>query len=351
MPSQEFTPSVPTLAALQDAPEALRALMQHLRFSPENGRIWLDNRRMLLVDAFSIGTLRRELIDSLGIEPARGLLTRMGYASGTRDADLAQRVRDAGEPYRESFLSGMSMSALEGVAMVEPLRVEMDVEAGVFYGEYPWRDSSEGEIHVTNYGVGPDSVCWTQVGYACGYASVFMGRPIIFREVQCCGMGHEVCRVIGKPLEQWDNGENDFKYLQSAPFVNRRVADMEPVVHTPERDKRAAKLPHATYKELVGVSPRFNAACHLLNRVAPTNATVSFLGESGVGKEMFSRALHSISRRSDGPFIPVNCAAIPDNLLESELRGGERRLYRRGNFAPGSFRNGQRRHAVLKRGR
>ena len=78
---------------------------------------------------------------------------------------------------------------------------------------------------------------------------------------------------------------------------------------------------------LVGVSAQFNAACHMLNRVADTDATVLFLGESGVGKERFAQALHAIGRRRDGPFVAVNCAAIPEDLMESELFGTERGAY------------------------
>jgi len=68
-------------------------LMSRLRFTPGDGRILLDEQRMLLLHAESMGTLRRELIESLGIDAARGLLTRMGYNSGARDAELARRVR------------------------------------------------------------------------------------------------------------------------------------------------------------------------------------------------------------------------------------------------------------------
>ena len=75
---------------------------------------------------------------------------------------------------------------------------------------------------------------------------------------------------------------------------------------------------------MVGVSAAFATACHRLQRVAPTSATVLFVGESGVGKEMFARMLHQVSPRKEQPFISVNCAAIPDSLVESELFGVER---------------------------
>ena len=75
---------------------------------------------------------------------------------------------------------------------------------------------------------------------------------------------------------------------------------------------------------MVGASPGFNAVCHMIRRVASTRATVLFLGESGVGKEVCARTLHRISACSDGPFVAVNCAAIPEALVESELFGVDR---------------------------
>ena len=66
----------------------LEDIAECLFFSPGDGRIWLNDQRMVLMHSSSLGNLRRELIDSLGIERARGLLTRAGYESGARDAQL-----------------------------------------------------------------------------------------------------------------------------------------------------------------------------------------------------------------------------------------------------------------------
>jgi DNA-binding NtrC family response regulator len=75
---------------------------------------------------------------------------------------------------------------------------------------------------------------------------------------------------------------------------------------------------------IAGRHPRTRAAIRLLERVAPTESTVLLLGESGTGKELFARALHALSARKGGPFIAVNCAAIPETLMENELFGHEK---------------------------
>lgn len=75
---------------------------------------------------------------------------------------------------------------------------------------------------------------------------------------------------------------------------------------------------------LVGKSQSIEHLKHLIDQVAKTEATVLILGESGTGKELVARIIHQNSTRKDGPFIPVNCAAIPLELLESELFGHEK---------------------------
>src|SRR3954467_15451734 len=75
---------------------------------------------------------------------------------------------------------------------------------------------------------------------------------------------------------------------------------------------------------IVGQSPALRATLDIIRQAAPSSATVLLLGESGTGKELFARALHEHSTRAQAPFVPINCAAIPESILESELFGYER---------------------------
>ena len=95
-----------------------------------------------------------------------------------------------------------------------------------------------------------------------------------------------------------------------------------------ELEHENRKLQRATHRSpfdgVVASSPRMLEVCKLVERVAPSNVSVLLLGESGTGKELLARALHTLNPRSANKFVAINCAAIPDTLLESELFGYER---------------------------
>src|SRR5215212_7584578 len=83
-------------------------------------------------------------------------------------------------------------------------------------------------------------------------------------------------------------------------------------------------LPLSVVLEPVMGSPVMRDFDRVLRAVSSKDVTVTFVGESGAGKEVMARRLHDLSPRRDGPFVPINCAAIPDALFESELFGHER---------------------------
>ncbi|HBX37368.1 MAG TPA: sigma-54-dependent Fis family transcriptional regulator, partial [Pseudohongiella sp.] len=78
------------------------------------------------------------------------------------------------------------------------------------------------------------------------------------------------------------------------------------------------------FRSLVGSSPAVQRIRQIMSQVANTEVTVLITGESGTGKEVVARNLHANSRRSSKPFVPINCGAIPPDLLESELFGHEK---------------------------
>jgi len=302
-------------------------LAEHLHFCPDEGRIELFDQRMLLMHGYSLAELRRELVERLGLEPTRELFSRIGYQQGVEDARGLQR--EQGGDLHAALKLGPRLREIEGFVRNRVVdRMQFDPDSGRFWGDYYWQHSWEAETHLRQFGVGGTPACWMMAGYACGYTTAMMGRPIIWREVECVAMGHPHCRVIGQPIEDCEDPDEAMRFLRVEDFVTapRHRRDEEAPVELssgngPEPGSDCV-LP-----DLVGASPAFNAVAWRLKRVASTDATVLFTGESGVGKERFSKALHAIGPRADQPFVSVNCAAIPQDLVEAELFGVERGAY------------------------
>ena len=110
--------------------------------------------------------------------------------------------------------------------------------------------------------------------------------------------------------------------MQELKLLLRRcihVVELEKEYHKLQQSQRAD-----VFEDMLGTSPQMHAVFDLIRKVAGTNAPVLLLGESGTGKEMAAAAIHRCSARKDGPFVAINCNAIPENLLESELFGHEK---------------------------
>ena len=97
------------------------------------------------------------------------------------------------------------------------------------------------------------------------------------------------------------------------------MVELEKEYHELQQSRRAD-----VFEDMLGTSPQMQAVFAFIRKVAVTNAPVLLLGESGTGKEMAAAAIHRRSTRKDGPFVAINCNAIPENLLESELFGHEK---------------------------
>jgi two-component system, NtrC family, response regulator HydG len=285
-----------------------------LWFPPGEGEVWLGEQRVLLFYPSSYQTLVRALFEEAGPDAARQALLRLGYSAGTNAAALLLS-RGNGRVSAESFARAQAMLGVVGVAKIGAVDVELDAPRGHFAADITWTQSLDSDFYLSHLGLSAAPVCHSMVGYANAYASALTGVPVAFREVECQGCGHAVCRAIGRTVSAWGDDAADLGYPRPHEIINRFAA----------RGNGADA--GGDDPDLVGASPGFTAAFQLVERVAPTTVDVLFLGETGVGKELFARALHRISPRRTGPFVAVNCAAIPEGLVEAELFGVERGAY------------------------
>ena len=113
-----------------------------------------------------------------------------------------------------------------------------------------------------------------------------------------------------------------YDYIEKPPDLNNLLNSVRSALVKTKRKKIPKKTKKTNSKyEIVGESKQIKSVKSLIEKIAPTNAKVLILGPNGSGKELVARQIHSNSLRSDGPFIEVNCAAIPSELIESELFG------------------------------
>jgi two-component system response regulator AtoC len=121
-------------------------------------------------------------------------------------------------------------------------------------------------------------------------------------------------------LGAFDYVQKPFDVAQVKQVVAKAFADQPFTVGREERTEPQA----GSMNNLIGLSQKMREVYKLVGKVSMTRATVLIQGESGTGKELIARAIHANSPRADKPFIPINCGAIPENLLESEMFGYER---------------------------
>lgn len=299
--------------------ENLPELANRLKLSFRSGHISLEGQRMVLMHTHALAALRRELVETLGMDRARGVLTRMGYASGQRDARMVRTIMP--KACDDDLMNlGPQLHTLEGIVNARPIHFDIDVAAGIYHGEFLWENSHEADEHLDQFGQHHESVCWTQIGYASGYTSEVMKRPVMFREVECRACGDTQCRIIGKLVSEWgDEIEAELHYLQPERLGDQIVELQNQVEHL-----RYSIDDNASFVDLVGQSEAFLETTEMVCKAATSDVSVLLLGETGVGKELFARAIHQASPRADQEFVAVNCAAMPEELLEAELFGAEK---------------------------
>ena len=174
-----------------------------LRLSPEEGRLWLGDSRAILLTTQSMGALRKALIDTVGIDYARGILLRFGFACGYSDA-VGLRARAAFKNDREWLLAGPRMHTLVGHVQAEPIDFTLSPDHKQFHVRARWINSYEAEEHRAFLGKADQPACWSLTGYASGWATAVLGGKALAVETGCAAMGRDCCELEIRRLSEWD---------------------------------------------------------------------------------------------------------------------------------------------------
>lgn len=174
-----------------------------LNFNPEDGLLRLGEDRMLMFRQDSLGKLRRLLFDQVGASLARSVLSRFGYQCGQGDYEAMRKTYDWDSDL-DAYAVGPVLHTHEGIVHASVTKLDIDREAGKFSVAGIWRNSYEAEIHLQQFGRSDKPVCHSLAGYVSGYASAFMGRPVLAIETKCVACGDDHCVPEARLLEDWD---------------------------------------------------------------------------------------------------------------------------------------------------
>ena len=300
-----------------------------LELDSEGGVIRFAGQRALLLDAVAMGLLRKYLVENFGLTAARTVLTQFGFAHGWRMAEAMQAEFKwhSDEEWRRA---GTRIHALEGLFRVEPgSKGALSKEGVMLVASY------EAEQHLLHFGRSDVPVCWTICGLTSGYISRSEGKEIYVLEDRCMGKGDAACHLIGRTREEWgDERAEELRFFEPNRLREcldvslQRVTETLKAAERKLREHRRALVRVARdVEDPLGVVTKSSAMHRLVDlarRVAKVDSTVLITGESGSGKERIARLVHDESMRAAGPFIAVNCGAITETLLESELFGHAR---------------------------
>jgi len=287
------------------------------------GSIDFQGRRLVLHSTDAFASLRKDLFEMVGARQARRILTRYAYFWGQADAAAMRRVFKW-DTLLDLVKAGPRLHALQGVARWVTKRLDLDEKTGHFFMDVTWHGSGEADEHLAHLGKSEHPVCWMLAGYASGFMSYVLDKNIYFVEQSCRAQGGRVCTAIGKDIDSWKGELSPHQAYFSADDIKGKIRNLTDELRRVSRELAAneRQLSTLTKPPLVEVrSPSFTRVIELATRIAPFDSSVLITGESGVGKEVVARLVHARSLRTKGPFLAINCGALPETLLDSELFG------------------------------
>ncbi|MCB9474458.1 MAG: sigma-54-dependent Fis family transcriptional regulator [Candidatus Delongbacteria bacterium] len=300
-----------------------------LELDPEGGLIRFAGQRAVLLDATAMGLLRKYLVENFGETAARTVLTQFGFAQGWRMADAMRRefTWTSSLDWRRA---GPRLCMLEGLFQVEHGSEDPRSRDGAML-----LSSYEAEQHLLHFGRAESPVCWTISGLMSGYASHIEGEEIFVLEDRCLGRGQAGCHLQGRTRAEWgDERRDELTFFEAGRLQDCLDVSLHRVTETLKAVELKLKARHRALRGVtrhvvepsgtVAKSKRMLELVDLARRVAKVDASLLITGESGSGKERIARLVHEESTRAAGPFVAVNCGAITETLLESELFGHAR---------------------------
>lgn len=292
---------------------SVKELLSSLIFNPRDGTIRLNGDRIVMQRAAVGADLKRELIRYLGRDDAKAFLIRLGFLSGQADARFV-RASWPGLDIGDAFTAGTRLHMFSGVVRVETVHNDFDFAKKRFSGEFLWHDSVEAAEFRHQHMHTAEPVCWTQLGYASGYASQFFDTLIVYKEVECAAEGHRSCRVIGKPAEMWGAGDPDVVLFRDQVAGDGPAATLTGLNRAPLQRARGIATSEI---DRVLLAPVLNR----LDRLARSALPVVIAGAPGTGRWRAAQYLIRAASKTAGAPRLVHGSQVSADLLPDIASG------------------------------
>jgi two-component system response regulator HydG len=288
---------------------------------PTHGFPLFGPSRILSISIATLERFHRDFVEMVDKNTRKHIAEKLSYEVGLGQATTLSSLYSF-PSLAEHLRAGSRLRSLTGYCHEQINALETTPEGKLIRFTGNWSESFETTIYLKatdrkGNGHAEEPVCIALCGILSGYASAVFGEDISVKETACQAMGDTSCHFEGRPTADWAHGEAP-SYNESGITLASNIIKL--------KERIGAERPRPAVVPFFAPSPVSKAASfkNVLDRtdkVAPTDATVLILGESGSGKEVVARRIHVRSKRSRAPFLAINCAALPPDLLESELFG------------------------------
>ena len=288
------------------------------------------SQRLIFTGVTTLHRFGKDLQSIMGRKTSAMVMMRLGYDTGLAGAmGLADMYAfDSPEEWLKAF---NILLPATGMALQTDTDYELDLENKTIRYSGIWKNSFEVQVwNMFHEGLSPKPVCHLLSGVISGYLTAILGKDVMAHELSCRAQGHKYCTFEALPMDEWGEDPSKIHKPLKADWVNEEIERLKYEIKRSRQaiDKQKLELnqlksnpaDHRQHK-IVYRSTQMGQVVNLAATAAPSDSNILIQGESGTGKELVARFIHQTSNRVDHPFLAINCAAIPSNLIESEFFG------------------------------
>lgn len=283
-------------------------------------------RRLLLVSLHAWEQLLRDMESECGPRVTDNILRRVTYYWGYADASAMKRSLEW-DTVSDLLRAGCRLLEIAGISPVVISSLAIDEATKSISVHLDWQKPGDTDSVRTKSDISEVVEASFILGYLSGYASFCFSREIYFKRTDIESSGAAVDGAIGRDIDSWKKAGVSHDAFPRTDDIRDNIHRLAgQLIHETEervRKRRDSELiaPDIGPYFMKFRSRQLQSVLYMADRVARFNTSVLITGESGVGKEVLSLYIHKKSPRENAPFVTVNCSALPETLLESELFG------------------------------